>query len=140
MIILVCRQIIISVRSVCVSVCLWFCVSVCSDYNFGTAIARIFIFSIQIHLDHISGSSLSIKVIVSWSSLNEKNNIFYLTFTSVCLYSIHTYLKGQGHLKVKVTQYHGYMKGNDFLVNCKCFCKSCVSQCISKCQNCTLTV
>ena len=37
----VCGKVIISVRSVC------------SDYNFLTSIARNFIFSLQIHLDHI---------------------------------------------------------------------------------------
>ena len=31
---------------------------------------------------------------------------FYLTVTSVCLYSTKTYLKGQGHVKVKVKVTH----------------------------------
>ena len=37
----------------CLSVCLSFCLSVCSGCNFWTTTARKFIFSIQIHLDHI---------------------------------------------------------------------------------------
>ena len=53
--------------------------------------------------------SLSIKVIGPRSRSNEKLTYFYLTVTSVGLYSTKTYLKGQGHLKVKVkfTQYQG---------------------------------
>ena len=46
----------------------------------------------------ISGSKLNIKVIGSWS--NKKNNIFYLIFTLVCVYSTHAYLKDQEHPSV----------------------------------------
>ena len=59
-----------------------------------------------------SRSSLSIKVFGSRS--NEKLTYFYITVTSVCLYATKTYLKGQGHLKVKVTQYQAQMKRNQF--------------------------
>ena len=50
-------------------------------------------------------------------------DIFYLTCTSVCLFYTETYLKGQGHLKVKVkvTQYQFQIKGNQFSVYYKCF-------------------
>ena len=58
----------------------------------------------------ISKSSLGIKVIGSRS--NKKWHFLNLTFTSVCLYSTKTYLKGQGHLKVKVTHCEGQIKGN----------------------------
>ena len=70
----------------------------------------------------ISRSSLSIKFIGLRSRSNEKNDIFEFTFTSVCLYSTKTYLKGQGHLKVKVTQCQGQIKRNKFSVYCKYFC------------------
>ena len=64
---------------------------------------------------------------------NVKNYIFYLTITSVYFYSTKTYLKGPGHLKikVKVTQYHGQMKENWFSDNCKCFCDLCYADSMS---------
>ena len=42
----------------------------------------------------------------------------------MCLYFIETYLKSQGHLKVKFkgAEYQGQMKGNQFSVYCNCFC------------------
>ena len=62
----------------------------------------------------ISRSSLSIKVIGSRSRSNEKLTCFYLTATSVChLYAIKTF--------VKVTQYQGQMKGNQFSVYLQMF-------------------
>ena len=65
---------------------------------------------------NISRSSLSIKVIGSRSRLHKKTGIFYLTVTSVSFYFTKTYLEGQGCLKVKVTQYQGQVKGNQFSV------------------------
>ena len=53
-------------------ICLCTCVSVWSDFNFWTAIARKLICSIQIHLDHISTNDLSTKVIELRSKSNRK--------------------------------------------------------------------
>ena len=82
-------------------------------------------FSVYRYILAISGSSLSIKVIGSRS--NFKNAIFYLTIAFMCMYLIKTYLKSQGHLKVKVkhTQYQGQMKEDQFPLCCKHFCDLC---------------
>ena len=76
---------------------------------------------------------MSIKVIGSRS--NKKNLTYiYITVTSVCLHVTKTYLKGQGHLKVKVkvTEYNEErgvkLKEINFLSFCKCFCDLCVTR------------
>ena len=92
----------ISVRSVCL--CIYLCVylSVCSGYNFWNVKATNFHFQYTDTFWPISSSSFEyqchwVKVNFKW-----KTDIFYLTVTSVCLYYTKTYLKVQGHLKVKV--------------------------------------
>ena len=50
-----------------------------------------------------------------------KNDIFYLTFTSVCLYSTKTYFKGQGHLKVKSLNVKVKLKKINFLSTVEVF-------------------
>ena len=75
-------------------------------------------FSVNRYILTISRSSVSIMVIGSRSRSKEKLTYFYLTVSSVCLYSTKTYLKGQCHLKVKVkiTQYQGQVTGHQFSI------------------------
>ena len=104
------------------SVSMGACLFVCSSYNFRNDVAR------NLFLVCRSMSSLSIRFIGFRSKSNERKVIFYLTITFICLHSIKTCFKGQGHLKVKVkvTEYQGQMNRNRFCVNYLCFCDLCV--------------
>ena len=84
---------IISVESVCLSVC---------GYNFSRTTVKNFTLSLWIHHDHIVGHA------------SASRSLSQVTF--VCFYSSKTHLKDQGHLKVKVKviKYQGQMKGNYF--------------------------
>ena len=89
------------------------CVSVCPGYNFLTVFTRDFIFSVQINLNHIK-----VKF-----KLNKKRPVIHLQF--FCMPVFTNKLKDQGHLKVpvKVTQYQGQIKENQFSLYCKRFCE-----------------